>query len=165
MVRGPQGVLLGKNVAGGAVNIISNKPSAQNSAAVTASIGNYSLRQFQGYINGAIAEDLNGRIAFQSYKHAGYAKDLLHHTDVEDADSIQARAQLAWEPAGTGFKALLIADSASQWVLAKDRRKGSGIAQQIDQAGSFAVYRVALLDEKTEIPVGTKVILDRSKLQ
>lgn len=110
VVRGPQGVLLGKNVAGGAVNIISNKPSAQNSASVTASIGNYSLRQFQGFINGAIADDLNGRISFQSYKHAGYAKDLLHHVDVEDADSTQVRGQLAWEPAGSGFKALLIAD-------------------------------------------------------
>jgi iron complex outermembrane receptor protein len=110
VVRGPQGVLLGKNVAGGAVNIISNKPSAQNSAALTASIGNYALRQVQGYINGGIAEDLNGRISFQSLKHGGYAKDLLHHTDLENADSVQARAQLAWEPAGTGFKALLIAD-------------------------------------------------------
>ena len=110
VVRGPQGVLLGKNVAGGAINIISNKPTAQNSAALTATIGNYSLRQFQGFINGGIADDLNGRISFQSFKHAGYAKDLLHHTDVEDADSIQARAQLSWEPAGSGFKALLIAD-------------------------------------------------------
>ena len=110
VVRGPQGVLLGKNVAGGAVNVISNKPTQENSGAVTASIGNYDLRQFSGFINGAISEDFSGRISFQSINHSGYARDLLHNVDLENLDSIQARAQLAYEPAGSGFKALFIAD-------------------------------------------------------
>ncbi len=110
VVRGPQGVLLGKNVAGGAVNVISNKPTQENSGAVTASIGNYDLRQFSGYINGALSKDFSGRISFQSINHSGYAKDLLHKVDVENLDSIQARVQLAYEPADSGFKALLIAD-------------------------------------------------------
>lgn len=110
VVRGPQGVLLGKNVAGGAVNVISNKPTQENSGAVTASIGNYSLRQFSGFINGAISEDFSGRISFQAINHSGYARDLLHNVDLENLDSTQARVQLAYEPAGSGFKALFIAD-------------------------------------------------------
>lgn len=110
VVRGPQGVLLGKNVAGGAVNVISNKPTQENSGAATASIGNYSLRQFSGFVNGAISEDFSGRISFQAIKHSGYARDLLHNVDVENLDSTQARVQLAYEPAGSGFNALFIAD-------------------------------------------------------
>ena len=110
VVRGPQGVLLGKNVAGGAVNVISNKPTQENSGAVTASIGNYSLRQFSGFVNGAISEDFSGRISFQAINHSGYARDLLHNVDLENLDSTQARVQLAYEPAGSGFNALFIAD-------------------------------------------------------
>jgi iron complex outermembrane receptor protein len=114
VVRGPQGVLLGKNVAGGAVNILSNRPTQEDSAAVTATIGNYNLRQISGFINGAIAEDVSGRLSFQSIKHSGYARDLLHNVDLENQDSQQARLQLAWEPAGSGFKALLIGDYSQE---------------------------------------------------
>lgn len=114
VVRGPQGVLLGKNVAGGAVNILSNRPTQENSAAVTATIGNYNLRQISGFINGAIAEDVSGRLSFQSIQHSGYARDLLHNVDLENQDSQQARLQLAWEPAGSGFKGLLIGDYSQE---------------------------------------------------
>lgn len=110
VVRGPQGVLLGKNVAGGAVNVISNKPTQDSSGSVTAAIGNYDLRQINGYVNGALTDSLSGRISFQSIDHAGYAKDLLHNVDLENLNSIQGRVQLAYEPTDSDFKALFIAD-------------------------------------------------------
>ena len=110
VVRGPQGVLLGKNVAGGAVNVISNPPTQTNSGAATITIGNYNLRQFTGYVNGRIADGLSGRLSFQAIKHSGYARDLLHDVDLENLDSTQARLQLAYEPEGSGFKGLFIAD-------------------------------------------------------
>ncbi len=110
VVRGPQGVLLGKNVAGGAVNVISNPPTQENSGAATLTIGNYDLRQFSGFVNGRIADGLSGRISFQAIKHSGYARDLLHNVDVENLDSTQGRLQLGYEPEGSGFKGLFIAD-------------------------------------------------------
>lgn len=114
VVRGPQGVLLGKNVAGGAVNVISNRPTQESSGRVTASIGNYNLRQITGFVNGAVTDEVSGRISFQAIKHSGYAKDLLHDVDLENEDSKQARLQLAWEPAGSGFNALFIADYSEE---------------------------------------------------
>lgn len=110
VVRGPQGVLLGKNVAGGAVNVISNPPTQTNSGAATLTIGNYDLRQFSGFVNGRIADGLSGRISFQAIKHSGYARDLLHNINLENLDSTQGRLQLAYEPEGSGFKGLFIAD-------------------------------------------------------
>jgi iron complex outermembrane receptor protein len=103
-------VLLGKNVAGGAVNVLSNRPTQENSGRVTATIGNYNLRQVNGFINGAITNELSGRISFQAIKHSGYARDILHNVDVENEDSTQARLQLAYEPIDSGFNALFIAD-------------------------------------------------------
>ncbi|MFZ4601961.1 MAG: TonB-dependent receptor [Caulobacterales bacterium] len=114
VVRGPQGVLLGKNVAGGAVNVISNSPTQDQSGRVALSLGNYDLKQISGFINGGITDSLAGRISFQSINHSGYAKDLLHNTDVENQDSTQARLQLSWKPADTGFRALLIADYSEE---------------------------------------------------
>ncbi|MEO8113819.1 MAG: TonB-dependent receptor plug domain-containing protein, partial [Phenylobacterium sp.] len=110
VVRGPQGVLLGKNVAGGAVNIISNAPSFDQSGRVTITAGNYDLRQTEGYITGALTDSLAGRFSFQTINHSGYAKDLLHNTDVENLDSVQGRVQLAYRPANSDLRANLIVD-------------------------------------------------------
>ncbi len=110
VVRGPQGVLLGKNVAGGAINIISNAPSFSQSGRMTVSLGNYDLKQTSGYITGPLTDTLAGRLSFQTLNHSGYAKDLLHNVDVENLDSVQARAQIAYRPTDSDLRASLNVD-------------------------------------------------------
>ena len=112
VVRGPQGVLLGKNVAGGAVNIISNAPNFDPSGKVTVSVGNYDLKQTNGYFTGPLTDTIAGRFSFQTINHSGYARDLLHNTDVENLDSVQGRAQLAWRPMDSDLRASLNVDYA-----------------------------------------------------
>lgn len=112
VVRGPQGVLLGKNVAGGAVNIISNAPSFDTSGKFTVSVGNYDLRQTQGYVTGGLSDTVAGRLSFQTIHHSGYAQDILHNVDVENLDSVQARAQLTYKPTDSDLRATLIVDYA-----------------------------------------------------
>jgi iron complex outermembrane receptor protein len=103
VIRGPQGVLLGKNVVGGALSIITASPSQQPSSELTVGAGNYSSMLLGGHVNGGITDTLSGRLSFQYRKHDGYAEDVLHHRDVEDLDSEQLRAQLLWEP-GAGWR-------------------------------------------------------------
>jgi iron complex outermembrane receptor protein len=103
VIRGPQGVLLGKNVVGGALSVITAAPSQETSAELTLSAGNYKSRLLTGHVNGAITDTLSGRVAFQYRAHDGYAKDILHDRDLEDLDSKQARAQLLWQP-GDGWR-------------------------------------------------------------
>jgi iron complex outermembrane receptor protein len=98
VIRGPQGVLLGKNVVGGALSIITAAPSQTASGEVTMGAGNYSALLFNGHVNGGITDTLAGRLSFQYRKHDGYAEDVLHHRDLDDLDSTQLRAQLLWEP-------------------------------------------------------------------
>ena len=83
VVRGPQGVLLGKNVAGGAVNIISNAPSFDASGRMTVTLGNYDLKQTNGYGTGPITETIACRLSFQTINRDGYYKDILHNVDIE----------------------------------------------------------------------------------
>ncbi len=103
VIRGPQGVLLGKNVVGGALSVITASPSQQNSGELTLGGGNYKAKLLTGHVNGAITDALSGRVSFQYRTHAGYARDVLHDRDLEDLDSRQLRAQLLWTP-GEGWR-------------------------------------------------------------
>lgn len=112
VIRGPQGVLLGKNVAGGAVSIISNPATFQSSGAATFTYGNYNHKQATGFVNGGLTDSLAGRLSFQYINHDGYAKDLQHGVDLENLDNAQMRGQLHYEPADSDFRASLIIDYA-----------------------------------------------------
>ena len=77
VLRGPQGTLYGKNVVGGAVNMISRKPDEEFRARVSGSIGNYDLREFQGLVNFPLADNLFAKIAYSSRSRDGYLKSLV----------------------------------------------------------------------------------------
>ncbi|MFC3052599.1 TonB-dependent receptor [Kordiimonas pumila] len=110
VVRGPQGVLLGRNVVGGAISIITAKPEEETSAHVTFGYGNYNAMHTSGYITGSLSDSLTGRFSFQARHHDGYNHDILHDRDLDNLDSIQMRGQLAYAPDGSDFSARLIVD-------------------------------------------------------
>lgn len=94
VIRGPQGVLLGKNVVGGALSVLTAKPEFDTSGKLTLSAGNYNSQLMSGFVTGGISERWAGRFSFQTRKHDGYAYDVLNDRDLEDLDSRQLRAQL-----------------------------------------------------------------------
>jgi iron complex outermembrane receptor protein len=109
VLRGPQGVLMGKNVTGGAISVISAQPEFERSGKITVGVGNYDLHQATGFLTGALTDELAGRVSFQYVDHSGYAKDLLHNVDLENLDSQQFRGALRYEP-GNGFRANFVVD-------------------------------------------------------
>jgi iron complex outermembrane receptor protein len=110
VIRGPQGVLLGKNVVGGALSVITAKPTFDPSGALQLSYGNYSSILAGGHINGGLTDSLAGRFSLQYRKHDGYATDILHNRDVENLDSFQARAQLLYRPDGSAWSGRFAVD-------------------------------------------------------
>ena len=113
VIRGPQGVLLGKNVVGGALSIITAAPKFENSGEAMLSFGNYDAITAAGHVTGGITDDVAGRLSFQARKRSGYGRDVLHNRDVENLDSFQGRAQLLWEPGESGWRVRGIADYSS----------------------------------------------------
>lgn len=110
VIRGPQGVLLGRNVVGGAISIYSATPKSVFGGSLTASYGNYDEKLVKAHITGPISDTLTGRFAFQVRKRDGYNKDLLHGVDLDDVDSVQMRGQVQWKPDDSNSSARLIVD-------------------------------------------------------
>ncbi|WP_392352962.1 TonB-dependent receptor plug domain-containing protein [Brevundimonas sp. LF-1] len=63
VLRGPQGTLYGRNTTGGAVNIITNAPTADFRAGFNAEYGTFDRYKVEGYVSGQIAPNLLGRLA------------------------------------------------------------------------------------------------------
>jgi iron complex outermembrane receptor protein len=62
VLRGPQGTLYGRNSIGGAINVLSKRPSDQFSGEVRATYGNYNYSVLQATVTGPLTEGLNFRI-------------------------------------------------------------------------------------------------------
>jgi len=104
ITRGPQGVLLGKNVSGGALSVYSAAPKFDPGADIAVDVGNYDLHQATGYITGPLGGDFAGRLSFQTIDHGGYAEDLEHDVPLENLDSVQVRGQILFQPPDAGFR-------------------------------------------------------------
>ncbi|HEX5264805.1 MAG TPA: TonB-dependent receptor plug domain-containing protein, partial [Phenylobacterium sp.] len=62
VLRGPQGTLYGRNSIGGAINVISKRPTEDPYAEVRATIGNYGRTLLEGAVSGPLTEGLQFRL-------------------------------------------------------------------------------------------------------
>ncbi|MEM8499738.1 MAG: TonB-dependent receptor [Pseudomonadota bacterium] len=107
VLKGPQGTLFGRNTTGGAINILSAKPTEELEGYVKASYGSYSGGndefKIEGALSGPLSDTLRGRVAFVSYGSDGYMKNLINDQYVEKS-SYAGRVLLDWTPTDTlGF--------------------------------------------------------------
>jgi iron complex outermembrane receptor protein len=107
VIRGPQGVLLGRNVAGGAISVTSAPPVFNPGGEFTFGYGNYGLVHTNGYFTGPITDSLAGRFSFQTDNHNGYSQDLFHHVQLDNLNQVGFRGQLLFRPTGSDFQAHL----------------------------------------------------------
>lgn len=67
VLRGPQGTLWGKNTTGGAINVVSRKPTEQTDGYVKADYSSHDTVLLEGAVGGSIAGDtLTGRLSVHS---------------------------------------------------------------------------------------------------
>jgi outer membrane receptor protein involved in Fe transport len=105
VLRGPQGTLYGRNTTGGAINFITNKPTADFHAGLTAEYGRFNAFKGEAYVSGPIAPGLNFRIAGSSEQGGGYQHDRTTGRGLGDADKVGGRALLSYD-SGTGLTIL-----------------------------------------------------------
>ncbi|MBM0103409.1 TonB-dependent receptor [Steroidobacter sp. S1-65] len=104
VVRGPQGTLYGKNVVGGAVNLLTARPSNETSARVAVSYGQFDafggrdLWEGSGYLTGGLSDTVAGRLAVYYRKHDGYSQNTLLNEALDDQDNYALRGSLLFQP-------------------------------------------------------------------
>jgi iron complex outermembrane receptor protein len=133
VLKGPQGTLYGRNATGGAFNVISNRPGHAFSGYLSAELGAYDLREYNGAVNLPIADKLALRAAFRSLRRDGYSDD-----GYDDAKGDSFRISAMFEPTDH-VSLFLSADYATQGgqgpayipVGTRDIRSGSASAANV----------------------------------
>ncbi len=98
LLKGPQGTIFGRNTTGGAVNYYTNKPSDEFSYGIDLSANEHERYSVQGFINGALGEDLTGRFSFYTgLGNGGPYHNLFDGADVGKWDRNMFRGQLQWQ--------------------------------------------------------------------
>jgi iron complex outermembrane receptor protein len=99
VLRGPQGTLFGKNVTGGAVNIISAKPGPEFESSLTVRAGQYGQQDVRGMLNIPISDELYFRGSISNEQLDGYWDNMFLGIDGTDwRDSTNFRGALRWLP-------------------------------------------------------------------
>ena len=117
ILRGPQGTLYGRNTLGGAINLISKKPSGEGlSSKIT--IGNYGLKQTQLIADYEIGSNLYTKLILNSKERSGYVKNqaspyqaaqgvvpntVADHSELDTIDSKGYKLMFAYEGDNTSI--------------------------------------------------------------
>ncbi|MES2986343.1 MAG: TonB-dependent receptor [Pseudomonadota bacterium] len=99
ILKGPQGALLGRNAVGGAINIITKKPTKDGvEGAASFSYGRFNEIVAKGYLS-AGNDVIGADIAVYRSKDDGYIKDLIANRTYMELDALSVRAKLRFDPA------------------------------------------------------------------
>jgi iron complex outermembrane recepter protein len=99
VLRGPQGTLYGKNTIGGAINVISRKPSDTFTGKFSFGYGRFDAVQANGFISGPLVEGkLSASLAVGYDRRDGIVTDPVTGNKFNDKDSISTRAILRFTP-------------------------------------------------------------------
>ena len=101
VLRGPQGMLGGRNSTGGSVNVTTARPEPEFGGEADLEYGRFDSVLLRGYVNVPLVDDkLSSRIAFlrQSQDGSMEINGPGNHQRLNDIDTTSVRASLRWEP-------------------------------------------------------------------
>jgi iron complex outermembrane receptor protein len=98
VIRGPQGVLFGRNSAGGAINVVTRPLEDTRSLRLSAQAGSFGETRFTGVANLPVAPDLALRVAASTLDRDGFIYNAFSGERISDAGQRAVRATLAYQP-------------------------------------------------------------------
>ena len=100
VLKGPQGTLYGRNTTGGLVNFITNRPTDEFEASITARVGNYESYGIDGFVSGPISDSWGARLAFSTLNaNKGWQESVSRPGDRNgEKDRVSGRLLLDFDP-------------------------------------------------------------------
>lgn len=115
VLKGPQGVLFGKNNLAGTINVITSRPTDDFGGEVRLTAGSNGLKQFRGKINsGRFLDDaLAAKISVNFRDYNGYSRNVVTGNKLNTANVKSVRGALNYDKGGP-FTSTLVVDWLKQ---------------------------------------------------
>lgn len=115
VLKGPQGVLFGKNNLAGTINVITARPADDFSGEARVTLGSFGLKQFRGKLNsGRFADDaLAAKVSVNFRDYNGYARNVITGNRLNGANVKSVRGALNYDQGGA-FNSTIVADWLKQ---------------------------------------------------
>jgi iron complex outermembrane receptor protein len=97
VLKGPQGTILGRNATGGAINIITKRPSVDPAADVEIGYGDFNAAMARGYFTGGFG-NVAADLAIAAFEDDGYVTNPVTGEDLGKRRSFDIRAKVLWTP-------------------------------------------------------------------
>ncbi len=114
VLRGPQGTLFGKNASAGALNIVSQGPTADFTGAVTGTATTDDEYRIDGVISGPLAEGVGFRLNGFYGDRDGFIRNVFDGRRLNNDRSYGARGRLALDPVDGVMVDLIAGHSVTQ---------------------------------------------------
>lgn len=143
VLKGPQGVLFGKNNLAGTINITTARPTDDFGVEARATVGSNGLRQFRGKVNtGRFADGmLAAKLAINARTYDGYSTNVITGADLNTDDVQSYRGAIDFRPSDAVSSVLVV-----DWL----KEKTNGPAPHVIDNGS-AAYKLLPDIVKTDI--------------
>ncbi len=97
VLRGPQGTLLGRSSAAGAISIVTKKPTDELEGSLDVRLGNENKRRVEGMFNAPLASGIALRINAVTNEADGYLTDAATGRKLNPEKNWATRAALRWD--------------------------------------------------------------------
>lgn len=98
VLKGPQGTLYGRNATGGAINIVTQRPSNQFKGTASFSYARFDETVEKLYVTGPLASGLATSLSVVARQGGNFAKNLTTGREIGGVNALTINGQLAWSP-------------------------------------------------------------------